>query len=1027
MSSKLFLHTVKFRGGTDATSATDQGASIVVTGGVSISESLWAGTSINASSIFQDGSQVANLIDIPIAGSGLTKTGSTFSVDYSSITTVGTLTGLTSNGIVSILDTTEATAVNTGALQVNGGIYSGGNVYVSGNVNASTSPTVGSHLTNKTYVDGLSYLTAGTGLTLSGSTLVVNAIQTGITSLGTLTGLTSSGVVNIINATDSTSIGTGALTVSGGISSGRNIYVGGNVNASTAPTVGAHLANKTYVDGLSYLTAGIGVTLSGSTLNVNATQTGITSVGTLIGLTSSGIVSVTNTLDSTSTITGALQVAGGAAIAKTLFLGAGSGGPQPVAIGISAPATAINAACVLLIQNAASSNNWGIYHAGSAGTANLANGSLGFYSYTAGFHSFQLKQDGTVFCASTTDSTSTTTGALQVAGGIGLKKSLVIGTASVVDGILLKNGNNFSNNRQLWITDSTFTTNGTNPAFRVGLYNGTAYIGAVSTDNLAVLPLYVTSPMIMTSTTDSTSTTTGAFQMAGGIGLQKSMYVGGHVQITGGVVSETVAGINRIDIGLNGTPRILLENSSGKIWEIDSDATGSFRLFQPGKGVLTIDGTTSDVSMSSTTDSTSTTTGALQVQGGLGIAKSLFVGSNVNASNVNANGNVSAYTTTVYGPSNVYPPQAMNALSKTFSGLTYGNGTYTVTASGTYVNNYSYNAFDQTSNTWASSGYTTSGTYTGAASTTVDGTTVMGEWIQLALPNGIMVRSIVISWNNSFFALGTGPTSLMVVGSNDGTTWTSINSTLSISWPTKTSSNTFPVYSVSTFTYLRVVTMTIGNGAFAVAIPEMSIYGTEDVLPGTTTNALRVAGSGILSKNLVVGGTMSPAIDNTSAVGSTSNRWTAVYAVNGTIQTSDENLKSDIKPLEIGLDFVKKLKPIAYKMPRPRAREGQDEATFRLDKATEKLYTAHHMGVSAQQVREAIKYTGLKDFAGVVQAEDGTYMMNYSQLIAPLIKAIQEVTEMRDKDRDSIKYLKNRLITLEEMITTLSNRDRSNL
>lgn len=53
-----------------------------------------------------------------------------------------------------------------------GNITASGNVVVSGTVSAlrmsvASVPTVGSHLCNRTYVDGLGYITAGTGLILS--------------------------------------------------------------------------------------------------------------------------------------------------------------------------------------------------------------------------------------------------------------------------------------------------------------------------------------------------------------------------------------------------------------------------------------------------------------------------------------------------------------------------------------------------------------------------------------------------------------------------------------------------------------------------------------------------------------------------------------------------------------------------------------------------------------------------------------------------------------------------------------------
>ena len=59
---------------------------------------------------------------------------------------------------------------------------------------------------------------------------------------------------------------------------------------------------------------------------------------------------------------------------------------------------------------------------------------------------------------------------------------------------------------------------------------------------------------------------------------------------------------------------------------------------------------------------------------------------------------------------------------------------------------------------------------------------------------------------------------------------------------------------------------------------------------------------------------MIPSVDNSFTFGNGSFRWTDIYAVNSTIQTSDRRNKKDIKPLENhGLDFINKLKPVSYK------------------------------------------------------------------------------------------------------------------
>jgi len=57
-----------------------------------------------------------------------------------------------------------------------------------------------------------------------------------------------------------------------------------------------------------------------------------------------------------------------------------------------------------------------------------------------------------------------------------------------------------------------------------------------------------------------------------------------------------------------------------------------------------------------------------------------------------------------------------------------------------------------------------------------------------------------------------------------------------------------------------------------------------------------------------------PSTDNARNLGGTSNRWAAVYAANGTIQTSDRTRKHDISGDTLGLDFVQRLRPVSFVM-----------------------------------------------------------------------------------------------------------------
>ena len=316
------------------------------------------------------------------AGTGLTKTGGTLSVNalQTQITSIGTLTGLTSSGVVNITNNTISTSSSTGALIITGGVGISGSVFVGGNLSVSGTVTVptpvnGSDAVTKTYTDNLSYLTAGTGLTKTGGTLSVNALQTQITSVGTLTGLASSGVINITNTTVSTSVLTGALTVAGGLGISGSVFVGGNLSITGTVTVptpvnGTDAVNKNYTDTLSYLTAGTGLTKTSGTLSVNALQTQITSIGTLTGLTSSGIVSISNNTASSSNTNGALTIAGGVGISGALNVGGNSIFTGTVTVGT--PTVNTHAATKLYVDNLLATAGTGLTKTGTVFSVNAS-------------------------------------------------------------------------------------------------------------------------------------------------------------------------------------------------------------------------------------------------------------------------------------------------------------------------------------------------------------------------------------------------------------------------------------------------------------------------------------------------------------------------------------------------------------------------------------------------------------------------------------------------------------------------------
>ncbi|MBN8538668.1 MAG: tail fiber domain-containing protein [Deltaproteobacteria bacterium] len=125
---------------------------------------------------------------------------------------------------------------------------------------------------------------------------------------------------------------------------------------------------------------------------------------------------------------------------------------------------------------------------------------------------------------------------------------------------------------------------------------------------------------------------------------------------------------------------------------------------------------------------------------------------------------------------------------------------------------------------------------------------------------------------------------------------------------------------------------------------------------------------------LQVAGIISPAVDNTTTLGSATYRFTTVYATNGTINTSDRREKKDIYDTNLGLDFINKLRPVSY-----RWNTGIDNDV--------------HYGLIAQEAEQVIDEIGKGEKTSIVTHDETTdrYGVRYSELISPLIKAVQEL------------------------------------
>ncbi len=128
--------------------------------------------------------------------------------------------------------------------------------------------------------------------------------------------------------------------------------------------------------------------------------------------------------------------------------------------------------------------------------------------------------------------------------------------------------------------------------------------------------------------------------------------------------------------------------------------------------------------------------------------------------------------------------------------------------------------------------------------------------------------------------------------------------------------------------------------------------------------------------------TLRPQTNNSRSLGNSEKRWSAVFATNGTINTSDARDKNDIAELTYGMDAIRKLRPVTYRWNDPNL--GRDKK----------------IGLIAQELLAVIPEVVMTE---ELVADDETSAptwrsanrlgVYYSDLIPVLVKGLQEVDQ----------------------------------
>ena len=113
--------------------------------------------------------------------------------------------------------------------------------------------------------------------------------------------------------------------------------------------------------------------------------------------------------------------------------------------------------------------------------------------------------------------------------------------------------------------------------------------------------------------------------------------------------------------------------------------------------------------------------------------------------------------------------------------------------------------------------------------------------------------------------------------------------------------------------------------------------------------------------------------------------------------TSDQRLKSDIEKSNLGLDFISKLNPVSY--------------TRNNDESGKREY-----GFLGQELETALSSSGADNSGMIFVDENGKYSVRYNDLLAPMVKAIQEQQGLIELQDEKIQRLTEQNAALQETL-----------
>jgi hypothetical protein len=140
-----------------------------------------------------------------------------------------------------------------------------------------------------------------------------------------------------------------------------------------------------------------------------------------------------------------------------------------------------------------------------------------------------------------------------------------------------------------------------------------------------------------------------------------------------------------------------------------------------------------------------------------------------------------------------------------------------------------------------------------------------------------------------------------------------------------------------------------------------------------------------------------PAADNSWALGSSTNRWTAVWAIDGTINTSDARDKTNVRDLNYGIREIMQLHPVKFNW-------------------KNNAGTGDKLGIIAQEIQKVLpevvrdwEYQSEEKTGKKTKMPSAKLGVMYADIIPVLIRAIQE----QQKQIDDLKQLVSQVSSVQ--------------